>query len=189
MKFILGLLSIFTVLSLTSCNFDKAKPSTTAEKAETPKVPQDYVMLNQEELSGDEIKTMRSNALSILNHRQKESNNKAYSIIVNNLWKYDGAVKNSDFLKGDQLAGKWIAFKDDLTYEYGDYQETKGSGRYFFDLEKNLMLMLDNHPDIKPQEFEVKLVTDMMVLVGNYIYQDNNLQAKLVSITSKPTKQ
>lgn len=184
-------LSIFSILviSILSCKYDTPNQAQANQTFEHKDVPNLYVMMNQEEISPDEVSVMRQKALAVLNHRQSENSNKSYTIIDKDVWRYDGFVKNSDFLKSDDLAGKWIDFKEDLTYEYGSFQVKEGSGRYFFDLESKKLLLLDDHPFVKPQEFDVKLNNDMMVLVGEYLYNDNNLQGKLVRISEKPAKQ
>lgn len=189
MKRSTSILFIVIILSVQACKYEKANQNPELQTFEHSDVPQHYVMLNQEEISPEELAIMRQRALAVLNHRQSENNNKSYTIVDKDLWKYDGSVKNSDFTKGEALAGKWIDFKEDLTYTYGDYGDQKGSGRYFFDLETKKLLLLDDHPGIKPQEFDVKLTNDMMVIVGEFLYQDNNLQAKLVRIPERPAKQ
>ena len=88
----------------------------------------------------------------------------------------------------DSLGGRWIDFKENLTYEYGRYDKKEGQGRYTYDLEKGSLLMMDDNEAIKPQEFEVKLRDDMMVIVGLYTYEDNNMQAKLTRHPSYPSR-
>ncbi|MBC7886082.1 MAG: hypothetical protein H7X99_11450 [Saprospiraceae bacterium] len=147
-----------------------------------------YPLFNQENLREGEIRSMRLAALNTLEHRQKESGNKTYIILDKDLWQFDAVVKSSDMDTHDSLSGKWIDFKEDLTYDYGLYQDKHGSGKYIYDLDKAIMLLVDDSDGIKPQEFDVKLRNDMMVLVGQYVYQDNNLQCKLTRLDTIPVK-
>lgn len=104
------------------------------------------------------------------------------------IWVFGGLVSDTRTLFGDSLNGAWIDFKENLTYDYGQYENKSGSGHYFYDFEKATLLMLDDNPAIKPQEFEVKMNNDMLVIVGQFIYKDNNMQAKLDRKASFPSK-
>jgi len=179
-----GMMTMF----LMSCKNDNKSKEESTLTTEDIKVPSDYAMMNQETISAAAVNEMRQQALAVLSHRQKEQNNKSYTIVDKDIWSYDATVKDSDFNTGEKVAGKWIDFHENLTYEYGDYGDRKGGGHYFFDLESKKLLMVDDHPAIKPQEFDVKLADQMLVLVGESVYQDNNLQAKLVRIAAKPAK-
>ena len=178
------LLSVF----LFSC---KNNNSTVSEKSSTETsmaVPDHYAMMNQEDFTILEVTGMRQSAIALLNHRKTAQNNKSYTILDKDIWLYEATVKNSDFITGEKVAGRWIDFRENLTYAYGIYQDQKGTGQYFFDFENKKMLMIDDHPAIKPQEFDVKLSNDMLVLVGEAVYSDNNLQAKLIRIPTIPVK-
>jgi len=183
------ILFILFALFILSCKFDnKATSSSAKSEMMMEKVGDAYAMLNQEDFKGDEIKSERIAALTVLSHRMKESGNKSYTIIDKDIWVYDGVVKNSNMIFGDSLGGRWIDFKENLTYGYGRFDKSEGSGKYFYDFEKATLLMIDDHEGIKPQEFEVKLHNDMLVIVGMYTYKDNNMQAKLSRQASFPVK-
>jgi archaellum component FlaG (FlaF/FlaG flagellin family) len=184
-----SILFVFIVISVISCKMDN-KATTPSAKAEmmSQKVGDAYAMLNQEDFKPGEIKADRAAALEALNFRMKESGNKAYTIMDKDIWVYDGVVKSSDMVTGDSLGGRWIDFKEDLTYEYGRFDQKEGKGKYFYDMEKAFLLLLDDNEGIKPQEFEVKMNNDMLVIVGHYTYKDNNMQAKLLRQASYPVK-
>ena len=55
-------------------------------------------------------------------------------------------------------------------------------------MEKAFLLLIDDNEGMKPQEFEVKMNNDMLVIVGHYTYKDNNMQAKLLRQASYPVK-
>lgn len=147
-----------------------------------------YPMLNQSDLSTNEIITYRQSATPIVNHRNKESGNKATAILTQDKWAYDGIFKGSEFITLDSTQVKWIDFKDDLTYEYGQNKEVKGSGIYAYNFDTGVLLMVDNEITMKPYEYKVKAHNDLIILEGMSTYQDNNIQAKLVRITDNKIK-
>lgn len=172
-----------------ACKSDKKGAMTAKTTPEMLTLAGDsYAMLNQESLRPGEVTSMRKVANDILAHRIKESGSKSYTIVDKDIWVYDGVVKNSKMTMADSLGGRWIDFKENLTYEYGRYDKKEGQGRYTYDLEKGTLLMMDDNEAIKPQEFEVKLRDDMMVIVGLYTYEDNNMQAKLTRHPSYPSR-
>jgi hypothetical protein len=63
-----------------------------------------------------------------------------------------------------------------------------GTGIYTFDLTSGLLLLIDDSDDVKPQEFEAKLFDKSLIMDGNEIYRDNNYNAKLRRIETKPVK-
>ena len=89
---------------------------------------------------------------------------------------------------GDSIAGEWLDYKDDLTYEYGKFDQVNGGGRYFYNFDESSLLMIDNNAAMKPQEFETKHANDVMILIGQPLYRDNNIQTKLNLAASKPSK-
>lgn len=180
-----GLLFLFLSIIMFSCKMDKTSLSTTDTDV---KELEAYAMLNQQDLKPEEIAAMRLAALQILDHRQKESANKSYTIIDKDIWQYDATVINSDMKSGDSLEGRWIDFKEDLTFEYGRYDKKDGKGRYFYNLEDSSLLMVDDNEVLKPQEFDVKALNEMIVIVGRYVYKDNNIQSKLLRIPNYPAK-
>lgn len=184
-----SILFVFLLIFLVSCKMDN-QATTPSVKAENMKknVGDAYAMLNQEDFKAGEIKSERIAAMEALNFRMKESGNKSYTIMDKDIWVYDGVVKNSDMVTGDSLGGRWIDFKDDLTYEYGRYDQKEGTGKYFYGMEKAFLLLIDDNEGMKPQEFEVKMNNDMLVIVGHYTYKDNNMQAKLNRQPSFPIK-
>ena len=139
---------------------------------------------NQERLSSlkkgkdsGNIPAQRAQALSILNHRMK-NNPESYAIIEADVWEYQFVFDGEMSEKGE-YAGIWIDFKPDFTYEYGKLTEVRGSGKYNYHFERSELLMVDNLPSAKPQEWSVKNAGDAMVLVGTALYGDNSVQMKL----------
>ena len=141
-----------------------------------------YPMLNQVDLSSMEVAAFRKSAQDIVHHRNKELADKTSAILTKDAWKYDGIFKGSQFTAADSLKNKWIKFKDNLTYQYGENAEVRGGGMYTYNFDTGLLLMLDNDPNLKPNEYNVKVHNDLVILEGQATYQDNNIQAKLVRI-------
>jgi len=183
MRYLLNLITIGLMIQW-SCKSDKVNNKTLTSEP----IHEAYMLNNQDKLSSNEINSMRSSATAILDKRIKENNNETFTILHGDIWVFGGLVSDSKSLFGDSLDGAWLDFKDDLTYEYGKCENKNGSGRYYYNFNTANLLMLDNNPAIKPQEFEVKMGTDMLVIVGNEIYKDNNMQAKLDRKPTLPTK-
>ena len=84
--------------------------------------------------------------------------------------------------------GHWIDFKPDWTYEYGYFDEKRGTGKYHYSFDTAVVLMLDDNPEIKADEYDVRLAGDSMVLVGKATYDSNSKQCKLNRAVGMPTK-
>lgn len=123
-------------------------------------------------------KAEKGTALSILEFRlQNEPNTSA--IIEADTWEYQSVFSEGKMSQPGAYNGVWIDFKADHTYAYGSQTTLNGSGRYHFSSDNNLVLMIDNDPAKKVQEFEAKFAGDVMVLVGTRTYNDNSIQMKL----------
>jgi len=183
----------FSVLLLASaivCFSCKEKPL----KNEAPKDPVTttinqsanieafYPMLNQSDLSTNEVAAFRKSAYPIAVHRNKESGQKSYPILTKGKWAYEGIFKGSEFINMDSTQIKWIQFKDNLTYEYGENKSVKGKGLYSYSFDSGILLLVDDEIAIKPHEYNVKAHNDLIILEGMPTYEDNNIQAKLVRI-------
>ncbi len=180
---------LFLIISFcfSACKSDGEKSTKSLTKSNSV-ISKAYMLTNQKDFLPQEIETMRKTASEVLALRKKDSGNKSYTVMDKDIWAFGGLVSDSRALFGDSLAGTWIDFKENLTFDYGQYDKKSGSGHYFYDMEKATLLMLDDNPAIKPQEFEVKMNNDMLVIVGQAIYKDNNMQAKLDRKATFPTK-
>ncbi len=176
---------IFLALVIFSCKQNNSG-SGSDTNGNTP--IETYFLLNQAEVTDVDLQKMRAEAIKILDHRQKESNNKVITILEKGVFEFNAVVLSSVMSVGDSIAGEWIDFKDDLTYDYGRYDKVNGSGRYFYNFDEGLLLMVDNNPKIKPQEFETKHANETLILIGKYIYRDNNMQTKLTRLDAKPVR-
>ena len=175
------------LLFFIGCKSDEKSNTKSTLKVEN-QVPSGYILSNQKEICPLEIEQMRKAASEVLAYRKKESGNKSYTVMDLDIWKFGGLVSDIRTLFGDSLNGSWMDFKENLTYDYGQYDQKSGSGHYFYDFEKATLILLDDNPAIKPQEFEVKMNNDMLVIIGMLSYKDNNMQAKLDRVKEFPVK-
>ena len=176
---------IFITFVLFSC---KQNTSSTGGSVSESSSKETYLLLNQGDVADAEIQSMRAEAIKVLEHRQKESGNKVITILEKDIFVFDAVVMGSDMKMGDSTAGEWLDFKEDLTYEYGKFDQVNGGGRYFYNFDESTLLMIDNNAAMKPQEFETKHANDVMILIGKPLYRDNNIQTKLNLVASKPSK-
>lgn len=129
----------------------------------------------------------RARAYATIDFRKKEGE-KLSSSFMAYPWEYEFVFKNKEMSKLGDYAGEWVHFKEDFTYEYGSYQMTKGSGTYHHSMTNLKLLMLDNDVSIKPEEYETKFGTDVMILVGQSSFESNGVQMKLNKVTERPAK-
>jgi len=146
------------------------------------------IVTNMTKIRPGEVKGMKEDAEVIITHRYKETGKKAHIILDKDLWEFEFIFSGRKMSAPNQFAGYWIDFAEDMTYTYGHYQEVKGNGRYTFNLDTGLLLLIDNSDNIKPMEFEAKLFDQTLVMDGNDIYKDNNYNAKLKRITQRPSR-
>lgn len=124
----------------------------------------------------------KGTAMSILEFRMKENNGQTYAIIEADTWEYKFVYDGNGMSPEGAYDGQWIDYKADHTYTYGEKATVKGTGRYHYSLDKGLVVMVDNDPAKKAQEYEAKFAGDVMVLVGTATYGDNSYQMKLERI-------
>lgn len=134
------------------------------------------------------ITEMRKSAKAVYDFRMANSEFSSAQILDNGVWEYKFTFANGAMSELGALAGQWIDFADNNTYEYGNFDNIVGSGIYHYDPLTTIILMIDNDPATKPQEFEMKLVMDALVMVGQKTYQDNSTQSKLDKRETRPTK-
>lgn len=197
MKNILAFILLIAITTFaTSCKQDKTSPTADtvveAKKPETTVVTADNSLLtivkNMAKVKVSQVPGMKQEANVIINHRYKQTEKKAYIILDKDMWEYEFVFTGKTMTKPGQLAGMWIDFNEDQTYAYGYYDENQGTGIYTYDLDSGLLLLIDNSDEIKPQEFEAKLFDRSLIMDGNEIYKDNNYNAKLRRVETKPVK-
>ncbi len=131
-------------------------------------------------LDPDYVTKLRSQAISILNHRLKTIG-KTYAMVEAGTFEYQ-FVYNGEMSKPGAYKGKWIDFRSDHTYGYGDKTGQKGTGKYNYHLDRSEILMVDDDPSKKPEEWQTKHADDVMIMIGTATYKDNHIQMKLVKV-------
>lgn len=178
-------LSCFVILLMFSCKEKEDKIMASKPTEEAIKINQSanieafFPLLNQSDVSTNEVAAYRKSAFDIVHYRNKEQGNKVYIILEKDQWKVEAVFKGSSFIRHDSIGVKWIDFKDNFTYDYGMDKEKKGSGIYTYNFDTGLLLMVDDDISIKPNEYNVKIHNDIIILEGKSTYEDNNIQAKL----------
>ncbi|MDF1698171.1 MAG: hypothetical protein P1U56_20150 [Saprospiraceae bacterium] len=199
MKNIISLLLILSCVIFTvSCKekINKAVDSestdaTSTDIASNSSLLQDTLMAkikNMTKIYPEEVQGLIDDAKVIINHRWKETDRKSFIMLDKDLWEYEFIFTGKSMSKPNEFDGYWIDFSEDLTYTYGRFQEDLGKGTYTYSIDSGLLLLIDDSPSIKPQEFEAKLFDQTLIMDGNSIYKDNNYNAKLTRITSKPSR-
>lgn len=134
------------------------------------------------------ITSLRERAKSVYDFRMKEPGDNSAQILDDGVWEYKFTFANQEMSPVGALAGKWIDFAPDNTYEYGWHDTIKGSGIYHYDPLQYIALLIDDDPSVKPTEYEMKLVMDALVMIGTKTYNDNSTQSKLDKVPVRPTK-
>lgn len=174
-RIILIVCTIVIGSSLYSCKNDGKTSSSTKETVSADKVT-------------PQMTELRKNAKAVYDYRMKNEEFSTAQILDSGVWEYKFTFADGAMSELGSLAGKWIDFADNNTYEYGNYGNIEGSGIYHYNPLSTIILMIDNDPATKPQEFEMKLVMDALVMVGQKTYNDNSMQSKLDKREVRPTK-
>lgn len=183
-------LSSLLLLIFFACkqNSTNSTDSSSSRNAAVLPVEEQLIISNQKGRSDSMIQVYRVSAAGILDHRIKSVKTKTVTPLDKDLWHVEAVLKGSDMTFGDNLKGAWIDFADNNTYKYGSYEVINGGGKYHYDTENILLLMLDDDTRVKPQEFQTLLNNDGLVLVGSQVYGDNNMQVKMERKTVLPIK-
>lgn len=171
---------LFSVICLFACKPDGVTKGT--KKSETQSKGNAVVKENID------YSSMRALALQTIEYRIKNEGNQSYSAIESNVWQYEFLFDAKTMNIPAPYEGHWIDFKEDLTYEYGFYDTVEGSGKYHYSFEKGTVIVVDNDESKKPDEWDVKLSGDSLVLVGKASFDSNSIQAKLYRQDNIPTR-
>ncbi len=179
MKYFVYLI-FFTLVIGVGCK-EPGQNGTTSSKVDTSTMPIDQLSIihNQRNISDSMVVVWRNHAKGILEHRISQSDPKMTTSITKDLYHVQGVLRGSDVTFGHDLKGAWFDFNDDQSYTYGYFAETYGSGRYHYETNRGLLLLVDNDERMKPQEFKVIAAAENLVLQGEATYNDNNMQVKM----------
>lgn len=183
-KFLVSVLVAFIVF--TGCKNDTTN---TSSPAIVLSVEEANVLHNSEGWVEEEIQRTRLQASDILGHRIKESDRSRAHVLLNSIWHVNAVLRGSQVTFGEDVKGGWFKFDDKNSYQVGSYDQVIGGGRYHYDTEKSIVLLLNNDPRMKPQEFNVLTNNNAVVFVGEATYRDNNMQCKLNREEKFPVKE
>ena len=179
-------LYIFLCLSIVLASCKDNNKSAQDQTENTQAVDQsNYNLISNEEYSAEEIKELNNSASSIVEHRIEQDSN-IWAHIEYNVWEYEFVFQNGEMSEQGDYAGYWIDMEIGHKYTYGIKGEKLGSGRYHYSPHTELLLLVDDNPNVKPRQYRAKITGQMMVLAGNPEYRDNGFQSKLVRVSSIP---
>jgi len=198
----LSIIMILTSIALASCKQKTAEnpPVATAEEilanstndqyASESDIPRGIRIVKnmRDKIPLSDIAPMNQEAEAIFAHRIKNAEKKTWSVMTAGYYEYAFVFNGKEMSKPGEHAGRWLNFKEDNTYDYGYYSDVQGSGKYYFDLDDELLLMVDNNKNIKPNEYKCKPVNDVCILIGTEVYKDNNFQCKIERVDAMPSK-
>ena len=173
-----------TTLFLSCKETDQYKKKT--QKSLT--IEEANILHNHEGWSDEEINNTRMLASDVIGHRIKESDKTKAHILLNAVWHVHAVLRGRDVTFGEDIKGAWFQFNDDNTYRVGSFAEETGGGRYHYNSDKSILLLLSDDPRMKPQEFNVLINNNAIVFVGEATYKDNNMQCKLHKEDKLPVK-
>jgi hypothetical protein len=139
------------------------------------------------EISKDKIISEHKFAQGILTQRIK-TKPKNWIILDAGVWEYEFVYKDGAMSKQGEYAGKWIDMDENNNYKYGYYDAMEGSGKYHYDNDTHMLLLVDDDETTMPQEFELKIQNDMMIMMGRNTFGNNPIQAKLIKRNNVPSK-
>ena len=131
--------------------------------------------------SPQQLESWRNLATETIKLRKEKQPN-VPAIIESGVFFYQFIVKGSEVSKVGALDNKWIDFGPDWTYTYGYNRKKEGGGTYHYNGDEAILIMMDNDPSKKPQEFSAKHAGTALVLIGTATFKDNNMQMKLEKI-------
>jgi len=134
-----------------------------------------------------QIDNLRSHAHELIKKRSQEED--AYSMMVVGWWVYEAIFAGGSAPKPVE-PGYWIKFEDDFSYNYGQYENVQGGGKYHFTMneEEPKIIMVDDNPAKAPEEWKTMNKEDVMILVGSNYFGNNPKQMKVVKEMSQPAR-
>lgn len=177
---------LISVLAISAC---KNKAESKSQKKEKLSFSDSIAASGRKAIenpeSAEQLAAYKSQAKSIVEYRIKQKP-KSWAILDVGVWEYEFVFSNGAMSKAGEYKGKWIDFDEKNNFQYGFYDAVEGKGRYHYDNDSHMLLLVD---EVKqPLEFEVKLVNGMMILMGRNSFGSNPIQAKLIKINTIPTK-
>ncbi len=144
-----------------------------------------YTKVRKVKMDESLLMTWRVKSAIELTERSTADNNKTYASITNGVWVVNAAHLD-EFASENIIAGKWIQFKEDLTYEYGKFDKTTGKGRYHYQPLTQLIILLDQNENVRPLEYEIGWSEGYIVLQGTPTFDDSEIAIKMINANAKP---
>ena len=194
-RYSLYLSTIILGLSLVGCKPDGQTTTATETSSKSffskkDDIPKGIRIIKNmpEKYTTEQIISMNRAAQRILEYRNKEKGRKYWDVLCTGPWEYQYIFGGIEKTKPDELNGRWIEFKENMTYQYGYYEEIQGEGTYHYDLASAELLLVDKNETIKPTEYIVQMYANIAILKGTDAYYDNNYQCKIKGVGFIPKK-
>lgn len=100
--------------------------------------------------------------------------------LINGIWVIEGYVEVGNKDAQQQNASRWFNFNENGQYERGRFSEKRGSGKWTYETDGNLLTMEDGEGAFNSQ-FKVRLTPNgqTMIIVGTNRYNQTRIQGKL----------
>ncbi len=82
--------------------------------------------------------------------------------------------------------GEWYKFNTDFSYSHGFFSEIRDKGKYSYELNKELLMMLPDDKKMYPSEWKILKSGDVIVLVGTAKFSNNPFQKHMQNVKEKP---
>ncbi len=82
--------------------------------------------------------------------------------------------------------GEWYKFNPDFSYNHGFFSEIKDKGKYSYDLNNKLLMMLPDDKKLYPSEWKTLKSGDVIVLIGTARFSNNPFQKHMQNVKEKP---
>ena len=138
-------------------------------------------------LDEDLLMTWRVKAALELEERAKKGERKSYPILTKGYWELD-AVYLEDFGPNEAVEGRWIKFNEDLTFEYGKFENTISKGRYYYEPNFEKLILLDEKENNRPLDYEVGWSGEYVIFAGTELFDDGEVRIKMFNRQTKPVK-
>lgn len=117
---------------------------------------------------GDDVARIKSKFLSLIDLRRNKMPTKLFDMTYYYIGPY-GFANRGRRIGPSAFEGQWLKFADDFTYEYGVYDEVKGSGVYHYSDTDFFLMMYDSDPKIEPRLFSIQSNSEFFNFIGRPI--------------------
>jgi hypothetical protein len=133
------------------------------------------------------LMTWRVKAALEIEERAKKGERKSYLILTKGYWALD-AVFLDDFGPNEAVDGKWIKFNENLTYEYGKYENRISKGLYYYEPNFEKLILLDEKENNRPLEYQVGWSGEYVIFAGTELFDDGEIRIKMFNRQTQPVR-